>query len=241
MARPPLPIGTYGSVHTQTLPGGGHRAFTRFRDHDGVTRKVGRNGPTAAAAKNRLREHLRDRAQLGPMSGLNGDSRVRAAASLWIDSIDQLSSQGLRSPNTTQIYRLNLTNHVLPAIGDLRLREVTVPRVDRFIQTLRLHNGSATAKHARTVLSGVLGLAVRHGALPVNPVREIARIAAQPTRHLHSRPRRERTGSPGCKRIRPRHIETCRTSASGCSAPESASARRLPWPGPTSTLQPEMS
>ena len=193
MARPPLPVGTYGSVHTQKLPGGGHRAFTRFRDHDGVTRKVARKGPTAAAAKNRLREHLRDRAQLGPQTGLNGDSRFRAAAGQWIASIDQLTDQGLRSPNTAQIYRLNLTNHVLPAIGDLRLREVTVPRVDRFIQTLRLHNGSATAKHARTVLSGVLSLAVRHGAVPVNPVREIARISAQPKRRPRALTPEERT------------------------------------------------
>jgi hypothetical protein len=50
MARPPLPIGTYGSIGTERI-GAGYRAFTRFRDHDGVTRKVERNGATPAAAR----------------------------------------------------------------------------------------------------------------------------------------------------------------------------------------------
>ena len=181
MARPPLPIGTYGSIRTEKI-GGGYRAFTRHRDHDGVTRKVERNGPTAAAAKNRLREHLRDRAQQGPRDGLNGNSRFRVAAEEWIGSIDRLVAQGLRSPNTAQLYRLNLATHVLPALGELQLCEITVPRLDRFVQTIQLHSGTATAKIARTVVSGVLGLAVRHGAVPVNPVRDIGRITSTPRR-----------------------------------------------------------
>lgn len=181
MPRPPLPIGTYGSISVETI-GDGFRAFCRFRDLDGVTRKVERNGPTEAKAKNRLREALRDRAQQGPTSGLNGDSRFRVAAEEWIAGVDLLVTQGERSPNTAQIYRLTLDSHVLPAVGELRLREVTVPRLDRVIQSMQLHKGTATAKLARTVVSGVMGLAVRHGAVATNPVRDIARIAGQPAR-----------------------------------------------------------
>ena len=79
MPRPPLPIGTYGSIRVEKITSG-YRAFTRFRDHDGMTRKVERNGPTESAVKNRLHEHLRDRAQQGPTDGLTGDSRFRVAA-----------------------------------------------------------------------------------------------------------------------------------------------------------------
>lgn len=182
MARPPLPIGTYGNITTHPVPGGGFCAVTRFRDLDGVTRKVKRVGPTESVARNRLREELRDRARQGPATGLNGDSRFRSAADEWIAGVDQMVGQNLRSPNTAQIYRLTLTTHVLPAIGELRLREVTVPRLDRFIQTLQLHSGTATAKLARTVVSGVLGLAVRHGAIAGNPTRDIGRIAGQARR-----------------------------------------------------------
>jgi integrase len=147
-----------------------------------VTRKVERNGQSEAAAKNRLREHLRDRARQGAYDSLNRDSRFRVAADEWIASVDRLVVQGLRSPNTAQLYRLNLTTHVLPALGELRLREITVPRLDRVIQTLQLHKGAATAKIARSVASGVLGLAVRHGAIPTNPVRDIGRITGTPRR-----------------------------------------------------------
>jgi Phage integrase central domain len=101
----------------------------------------------------------------------NGDSRLRVAAEQWIESVDWLAEQGARSPTTAQLYRLNLTTHVLPALGELRLREVTVPQRDLFVQTLHTPRGIATAKIARTVVSGVLGLAVRHGAIASNPVR----------------------------------------------------------------------
>lgn len=181
MARPPLPIGTYGSINTEKI-GAGYRAFTRFRDHDGVTRKVERNGSTPAAAKNRLREHLRDRAHQGPRDGLNGSSRFRLAAAEWIEGVDRLVAQGQRSPNTAQLYRLTLDTHVLLALGELRLQELTVPRLDRFVQTVQLHKGAATAKIARTVVSGVLGLAVRHGAIPTNPIRDVGRIVSNPVR-----------------------------------------------------------
>jgi len=181
MPRPPLPIGTYGNIAVKAVPGG-FRASTRFRDHDGVTRKVERFGTTEASAKNRLREDLRDRGQQGARDGLNGDSRFRAAADEWVSAVEHMAAQGLRSPNTVQLYRLNLNVHVLPALGELRLREITVPRLDRVIQTVQLHKGSATAKIARTVISGVLGLAVRHGAIPSNPVRDIGRIASNPRR-----------------------------------------------------------
>jgi integrase len=49
-----------------------------------------------------------------------------------------------------------------------------VSRVDRVIRELRQHTGEGTAKHAKVILSGVLGLAVRLDALDSNPVRELA-------------------------------------------------------------------
>lgn len=58
----PLPIRTCGNITAHAVAGG-FCAVTRFRDHDGVTRKAKRVGRTAAVAKNRLREELRDRAR----------------------------------------------------------------------------------------------------------------------------------------------------------------------------------
>jgi integrase len=70
----------------------------------------------------------------------------------------------------------NLDRSVLPALGALRLREITVARLDGFLNQVRIQRGNATAKICRSVVSGVLGLAVRHGALAGNPVRDVGRI-----------------------------------------------------------------
>src|ERR1700754_1475781 len=103
--------------------------------------------------RHRRREELRDRSKQNASTGIEEDSRFRVAAEEWIASVDQLVAQGIRSLNTAQLYRLNLSTHVLPALGELRLREITVPRLDRFVQTRQLHNGTATAKVARIVAS----------------------------------------------------------------------------------------
>src|SRR3954447_20492895 len=98
MPRPPLPTGTYGAITVQKLPGAtGYRAYARFRDHDGVARKVARVGRTAGVARNSLRKRLRDRSQQGPSSGLSGDTRFRAAAEEWIDAVDQLAAGQVRA------------------------------------------------------------------------------------------------------------------------------------------------
>ncbi|GAA1846724.1 hypothetical protein GCM10009772_25020 [Pseudonocardia alni subsp. carboxydivorans] len=65
----PLPIGIYGAIHTTTLANGEIRASTRFRDLDGVSRKVGRTGASATAAKNRLREHPARPRTVGTLRG----------------------------------------------------------------------------------------------------------------------------------------------------------------------------
>lgn len=100
------------------------------------------------------------------------------AAAEWLDGVELLVAQGRRSPTTAQPYRLTLTTHIAPGLGELRLRELTVPRLDRFVQTVRLHKGAPTATLVRTAVSGVLGVAVRHGAIASNPVRDIGRVDA---------------------------------------------------------------
>jgi integrase len=66
----------------------------------------------------------------------------------------------------------------LTGVRELRVREATVPLLDSFIQTVQVHRGTAAAKLARSVLSGLLGVAVGHSAIPTNPVRDLGRIHA---------------------------------------------------------------
>lgn len=48
------------------------------------------------------------------------------------------------------------------------------------VQAIQASKGTASAKLAGTVISGVLGLAMRHGAIPINPTRDVARPKKAP-------------------------------------------------------------
>src|SRR4051794_19794766 len=174
MGRPPLPVGTAGKIRFQKLGKRRIRARVNVRDYDGETREVTRFGPTQAAAERRLKEALRDRTGPSADGEITADTRLRDAATLWwaeVDESDDLSAQ------TMEIYERTLSR-ITKALGGLLLREVDVPRADAFIKSVRANLGPSAAKTAKSVLSLLLGMAVRHGALSANPVRDVAKISA---------------------------------------------------------------
>ena len=61
-----------------------------------------------------------------------------------------------------------LTKVVIPELGGLRLREVTTSRLDLFLVRLRATSSSRQRK-TKLVMGAMLGMAVRHDALTVNP------------------------------------------------------------------------
>ena len=86
--------------------------------------------------------------------------------------VEERVAAGTRSPSTLDLYRHAVEKHIGPGLGGLRLGELTVPRVDRFLQLVLRTKGYSTAKLCRTVLSGICGWLVRQGGLPFNPVRD---------------------------------------------------------------------
>jgi len=52
-----------------------------------------------------------------------------------------------------------------------------VPAVDRLLRVTVEKHGLATAKGVRSVLSGMVGMAMRHGAMTTNPTRDVAPIS----------------------------------------------------------------
>jgi integrase len=176
MGRPPLSLGTMGEIRCYVQGSGRYRAVANYRDFDGVTRRVERTGRTKSAARSRLKEACRDRGRVDAYADITPDTKVQAVAELWYREIEFAVEAGDRSPGTAQTYRDRLDKQVIPAVGALRLREVTVSRVDALLKIVREKHGVGVAKLTRTVLSGVLGLAARHDALTGNPVRDAAAI-----------------------------------------------------------------
>ncbi|MBU4214302.1 MAG: site-specific integrase [Actinobacteria bacterium] len=147
-------------------------ARARFRDADGSTRKVEAWGQSAGAAEAALVAAMTQRAASSG-SDITPETRLSALADYWYRTEVEHSD---RAANTRQRYRGVVDGYVIPGMGGLVVREATVARVDQFLRTTTDEKGAATAKLCRTVLSGMLALAVRHNAAAANPVRDAAAI-----------------------------------------------------------------
>lgn len=162
MARPPIPVETYGKIWRRTV-NGKPTAGAYYRDSDGKRRPMTRQGKTEADAERRLREALRDR--LTPTYELlTRDSALGTLADVWLEEIERSKL----ATNTKARYSSTVHAHVRP-VGELRLREVTVPRLQRLIDRVADGSGEAQARMVGVVLAGMFKLAVRHGALEANP------------------------------------------------------------------------
>ncbi|MEU1807860.1 tyrosine-type recombinase/integrase [Micromonospora aurantiaca (nom. illeg.)] len=173
MARPPLPVGTWGNIRTEKL---GHNRFcarARFRDYDGKTRDVEAVGTTGPAAVRALKEKLRDRAAPND-DEITRETHISTLANLWIEEI---TAEEHVVQQTIDRYESVVRTAVLPALGNLRIREASVGRLDKALRKIA-KDYPAAAKVTKVVLSQMFALAVRRGALTTNPVRETGRLRA---------------------------------------------------------------
>jgi integrase len=196
VARPRMKLGEWGRISItgevrdeagrwSAIPAGTRkadrwRARAKVRDLDGVLRDVERYAPTKAAAERALTEALRERVAPAPSdAGIKPDTLMRDAAAVWWSEVE---SGGRHSLSTLRVYGYALRSHIVgtdddPAhLAHLTVREVKVSTVERRLREVATTSGEGAAKQARNVLRGVLGLAVKHDAIPSNPVREIGPI-----------------------------------------------------------------
>jgi integrase len=130
---------------------------------------------------------------MGRSNELTPADRFEKVAEMWLSDVRDLVDAGKRSPGTLETYEGQLARHVLPAFRGVRLGEITVPLLDRFLVAVRRSVGRSTAKSCRSVLSGILGLAVRFGVLPYNPIRDASRLEGQAEKSPRALTRDERT------------------------------------------------
>lgn len=173
--RSRLEIGTYGDISTTRTRAGTIRAEARFRDWDGQVRKVTATGSTATAAKQALRRKLGQRSTatgLGAM--LSPDSTVAELAAAWLEDVAIRTDL---AAGTKDLYAREVNSLILPHLKGLRLREITVGRIDQFLKRQALVS-YAHAKHSRRMASMLFNFALRHDAVHLNPVAGAAQLAS---------------------------------------------------------------
>ena len=168
--RPRTPIGTHGAINTRR-DRGSVVAETRLRDLDGRIRQVRASGPTAAAARTRLMERIRERPALPSSGVLRQTSSFSDLADLWLADLELRDLAG----NTKENYRTCLRLHVRPAFEHYTLAEVTTGRVEWFLAR-QAKVSPSQAKQARTMLNMLFGYALRHDAIARNPVDGTSRL-----------------------------------------------------------------
>lgn len=166
MGRPPLPLGTAGKILFVPSSNGQIQARALFRDFDGRVRLVSKRGRSRAGAERALKIELSNRQTPGGAGAIVASTQVSVLAQLWLDAPHGWST------GTDRTYKSVVRNQVVPALGELRLREVTAGVVSRALRAIAERHGPRAAKSAKACLSGMFGLAIEDGAVAVNPVRD---------------------------------------------------------------------
>ncbi|MDX2973530.1 hypothetical protein [Kribbella solani] len=143
MSRPPLPIGTWGSISTRVEKTDAkgkpitYLAKARIRDHDGHVRPVTAVGRSKTGAETNLKKKLQDRARTNQSGALSAMHKINHLLDLWEKRFEGLIADGKRSPTSLDTYRRVLKNHIRPALGELRIGEATTPRIDAVLAKIK--------------------------------------------------------------------------------------------------------
>ncbi|MDR2973501.1 MAG: site-specific integrase, partial [Propionibacteriaceae bacterium] len=170
-------IGTFGDIYLTRLSSGHYKARCRYRDWDGVSRQVQVTASSKATAERLLKAKLSDRNLCQPTTGtLTADATFAQLVDYWLADID-LEDRLARQ--TRDRYAYHMRQLVLPAFGNLTLREIGVARCDLFIKQLAKKSYNR-ARQAKAIMRSSFGLAVRHEIIPRNPMDGIARLHKPP-------------------------------------------------------------
>jgi hypothetical protein len=172
--RPALRIGAYGKISRVNLGGGLWLARCRYRDSDGVTRKVQRLGPPGIydqygkLAEDALIDSLAERRSASGSDVVGLETLVTA---LIEQHLVRLAEDG-RSPVTLTTYRFAV-GKLEKFIGGVRVGEASPARIDAALRSMRAAHSPTMARQAKTMLRGALQLAVMANVLGSNPVRDV--------------------------------------------------------------------
>lgn len=175
--RPPLPVGTHGRISYLELGPKRVRARTRFRDWDGQVRYVAAVAASKAAAERRLQSALVDRRDVVTGGGdITRETKVSDLAARWLERID---ADPDKAASTKARYHDVVDSFITPGVGALRVREVNTQALDRLLTVVKERHGAANARTVRSVMSGMLKMAVSYDAMPTVPITTVKLGAAR--------------------------------------------------------------
>lgn len=173
MARPRLPLGVLGTISVTEYPNGSgkYRALAHYRRANGTIAQIERTNTSKIKARLAVQHDFEKIKADLMMPSMSPTMRLSKLAELFI-----AEKKGRRSEGTIQVYQNVIDVHVIPKIGGLTILEITPEQASKFIGQVAKDSGHGAAKSCRSVLSGMMALAVRNGAISHNPVSEVEGI-----------------------------------------------------------------
>ncbi|WP_269305839.1 tyrosine-type recombinase/integrase [Aeromicrobium sp. HA] len=182
MARPSNPPYTLGAISTKPHPttSGAVQARGYYKDTRGRRAEVTASGKSAAAAKRALQAKVTAAREQhkGGDNVLNQDTRLTQAAEIWLDT----KARERLSANTMRDYRGYIDRTIKQGVlSHLSISEANdVARIEAWLTEVADQRGETAAKQARKVLSGMLGLAERRGAIASSVMHRVKTPGAKP-------------------------------------------------------------
>jgi integrase len=191
VAQDRIPRGKHGLIVVKQQPNGRWLARVQVRDIDGRVRSVRVSDRTKGAASRKLERRFRERVD-PTITGVTPDTTFETLAGMWLQyrrDHGKVRTNGALAPQTLATYNVEIEHVIIPAIGQVRVKEANVPFLDRLfadVERGRQHGryaarpGGRSTRQLRVVLGGMLGLAVSHGALSGNPMRDASKASREP-------------------------------------------------------------
>jgi integrase len=172
--RPPLRIGTHGKIRRTHLGSGVWLARCRYRDLDGVTRRVERTTPVGEPDEYGARAEaaLLDAVAARRPPGTGAIIATTTLGDLLTRYIRQCREDGELAPKSVDTYEATLDT-VRPRLADIRVGEAMPGLLDEILRGIRRDHGATRERHTKVALNSVLTDAVMSGAIAANPVREL--------------------------------------------------------------------
>ncbi|MFV0434851.1 MAG: hypothetical protein ACK5LO_12815 [Leucobacter sp.] len=150
MARPRLEPGEVGAIQIRILASGRVQATAKMRDEVGELRRLKATGDTEDEARTGLAKQAEDirYRTVGPVLSL--DATIAQACEVFVYEKEQ--SQTVEN-TTMESYRSTIKHVVNPACGNLPLKDLSVLRCSRTLQSIREQKSLSAARRARSVLS----------------------------------------------------------------------------------------
>ena len=153
-------------------PGGGRRSSTRRMT-------IGRVEAIPCAKARKAAEALYHRTRLGAdPAGARDDQRAAATVATLAERYMAEEIRPARKPRTATLYAQYFKNHIVPALGRKRARDVSFNDVAKLHRAMGAAGAQVTANRVTSLISSLYTWAGKAGEIPrgMNPAHEVTRF-----------------------------------------------------------------